>query len=66
LFASNGTPLFLTGPPRYGSLATAAGMETIMATDTEDGPERLGKALAYVFLAGLAAFFIYGYLQQFF
>jgi hypothetical protein len=31
----------------------------------DGGPERLGKALSYVFLAGLAAFFIYAYLRHF-
>jgi hypothetical protein len=41
--------------------------ETTMDSDkhADDGPERLGKALSYVFLAGLAALFLYGYLRHF-
>jgi hypothetical protein len=30
-----------------------------------DGPERLGKALSYVFLAALTALFLYSYLRHF-
>jgi hypothetical protein len=39
-----------------------------MDTDkrADDGPERLGKALSYVFLAALAALFLYSYLRHFF
>jgi hypothetical protein len=49
-------------------LARGAGKETIMDTDKNaaDGPERLGKALSYVFIAALTALFLYSYLRHFF
>jgi hypothetical protein len=33
---------------------------------SDDGADRLGKALSYVFLAALAALFLYAYLRHFF